>query len=290
MPSRIFLFPGQGSQTKGMGGDLFDLFLAETAAADAILGYSVRRQCMEDPGGNLRQTQYTQPLMFTISALMCLKKLHETRRGPDMVAGHSVGEFAALFAAGVFDFETGLRIVQKRGELMSRVSGGGMAAVIGMSPDHVRDLLEQRGCRTIDIANLNAPKQTVISGPQDDVLAVRKAFEDGGAQMFVPLEVSAAFHSRYMQPVQAEFEAFVRDIRFFPPRIPVIANVTARPYEPAGIIDTMTRQITAPVRWVESMEYLLGQPEPEFEELGPGTVLISLLRQIRTGPMVKAVR
>src|SRR5262249_22626154 len=157
----------------------------------------------------LRQTQFTQPMIYIVSSLMCLKQLHETRRGPDLVAGHSVGEFAALFAAGVFDFETGLRIVQKRAELMSRISGGGMAAVIGLTADQVRDLLQTHGFTTIDIANLNGPKQTVISGLQADVLAVRQAFEDAGAQMFVPLEVSAAFHSRYMEPVRSEFEAFV---------------------------------------------------------------------------------
>nr|WP_294549472.1 ACP S-malonyltransferase [uncultured Rhodopila sp.] len=282
MPSRIMLFPGQGSQKKGMGADLFDLFPAETAAADAILGYSVRHQCLEDPGGTLRQTRITQPMMYLVSSLMCLKRLHETRRAPDLVAGHSVGEFAALFAAGVFNFETGLRIVQKRGELMGRVSGGGMAAVIGLPAGNVRDLLHTRGLETIDIANLNAPKQTVISGPQADILAARQTFDDAGAQMFVPLEVSAAFHSRYMEPVRAEFKAFVCDIRFYPPRIPVIANVTARPYEPSAIIETMTEQITSPVRWVESVQYLLQQPDPEFEELGPGNVLTSLLRQIRT--------
>lgn len=283
MASEIFLFPGQGSQKKGMGADVFPLFPAETAAADAILGYPVAQQCIEDPGDKLSQTQYTQPLLFTVCSLMYLKKVQETGRRPDLVAGHSVGEFAALFAAGVFDFETGLKIVQKRGELMSRAFGGGMAAVIGMSAEQIRGVLETGGYTTIDVANLNSPKQSVISGLKEDVLAVRTAFEEAGAKMFVPLDVSGAFHSRYMQPAQAEFETFVRDFSFVPPSIPVIANVTARPYEAGEIVENMTRQITSPVRWVESMEYLLQQPEPRFEEIGPGAVLTSLMRQIQKG-------
>lgn len=281
MASQIYLFPGQGSQKKGMGADVFPLFPAETAAADAILGYPVAQQCIEDPGDRLSQTQYTQPLLFTVCSLMYLKKVQETGRRPDLVAGHSVGEFAALFAAGVFDFETGLKIVQKRGELMSRAFGGGMAAVIGMTAEQIRGVLDAGGYTTIDVANLNSPKQSVISGLKDDVLAVRKAFEEAGAKMFVPLDVSGAFHSRYMQPAQAEFEIFVRDFSFAPPSIPVIANVTARPYEAGEIVENMTRQITSPVRWVESMEYLLQQPEPQFEEIGPGAVLTSLMRQIQ---------
>lgn len=279
--SRIYLFPGQGSQKKGMGADVFPLFPAETAAADAILGYPVEQQCVEDPGGKLSQTQYTQPLLFTVCALTYLRKVQDTGQKPDMVAGHSVGEFAALFAAGVFDFATGLGLVQKRGELMSRAMGGGMAAVVGLSAEQIRDVLAAAGYTTIDVANLNAPKQSVISGLKDDVLAVRPAFEAAGARMFVPLDVSGAFHSRYMQPAQAEFEAFVRDFAFEPPAIPVIANVTARPYEATAIVENMTRQITSPVRWVDSMQYALQQPEPEFEEVGPGSVLTSLLRQIK---------
>lgn len=267
-----------------MGSDVFPLFPAETAAADAVLGYSVQQQCLEDPGGRLSQTQYTQPLLYTVSSLMYLKRLRETGERPAMVAGHSVGEFAALFAAGVYDFETGLKIVRKRGELMSRASGGGMAAVVGLTVDQVRGVLEAQGAATIDIANLNAPQQSVISGLKEDVLAVRQAFEEAGAKLFVPLDVSGAFHSRYMRPAQAEFEQFVRDFSFSAPAVPVIANVTARPYEAGAIVDTMCRQITSPVRWAESMQYALQAPEPEFQEIGPGTVLTSLLRQIRAAP------
>ena len=280
--SRIYLFPGQGSQRKGMGVEVFPKFPEETAAADAILGYSVAQQCTDDPGDKLSQTEYTQPLLFTVCALMYLDTVRETGNQPDLVAGHSVGEFAALFAAGVFDFATGLRLVQKRGELMSRAVGGGMAAVVGMTPEEIQGVLQAAGCTTIDVANLNSPKQSVISGLKDDVLAVQSAFEAAGAKKFVPLDVSGAFHSRYMRPSQSEFESFARTFTFAAPTIPVIANVTARPYEAPQIVDNMTRQITSPVRWVESMQYALQQPEPTFEEIGPGNVLTALLRQIKS--------
>lgn len=280
--SRIYLFPGQGSQRKGMGADVFPGFPEETATADAILGYSVAKQCIEDPGDKLSQTEYTQPLLFTVSALMYLDTVRESGNQPDLVAGHSVGEFAALFAAGVFDFATGLRLVQKRGELMSRAIGGGMAAVVGMTAEQIQGVLHAAGFTTIDVANLNSPKQSVISGLKDDVLAVQSAFETAGAKKFVPLDVSGAFHSRYMRPSQAEFESFARTFTFAAPTIPVIANVTARPYEADQIVANMTRQITSPVRWVESMQYALEQPEPTFEEIGPGNVLTALLRQIKS--------
>jgi malonyl CoA-acyl carrier protein transacylase len=264
-----------------MGADVFPRHPDETATADAILGYSVAEQCLEDPGDKLAQTEYTQPLLFTVCALMYLDTIRGTGKRPDMVAGHSVGEFAALFAAGVFDFATGLRLVQKRGELMSRAAGGGMAAVVGLTAEEIHRVLAAAGFTTIDVANLNSPKQSVISGLKHDVLAVQSAFEAAGARKFVPLEVSGAFHSRYMRPSQAEFESFARTFTFAAPMVPVIANVTARPYEPDQIVENITRQITSPVRWVDSMQYALQQPEPEFEEIGPGNVLTALMRQIK---------
>jgi trans-AT polyketide synthase/acyltransferase/oxidoreductase domain-containing protein len=263
-----------------MGGDLFAEYPEQTAVADAVLGTSIRNLCVEDPGGLLTRTDFTQPALFVVSALMHLKRT-ASGTSPDFVAGHSVGEFAALFAAGVFDFETGLRLTRKRGELMSQARGGGMAAVIGMSEEQVRATLSDAGRGTIDIANLNSPQQTVISGLADDVLAVREAFESAGAKMFVPLPVSGAFHSRYMRPSQAEFESFLSGFTLAPPRIPVISNVTAQPHRAGEIGQNLVAQITSPVRWSDTIRYLLALPDPQFEEIGPGMVLTGLTRQIK---------
>lgn len=176
------VFPGQGSQRKGMGGTLFDEFEELTAKADEILGYSIKEMCLRDPNRRLSETQYTQPALYTVNALSYLKKVKETRKTPDYVAGHSLGEYNALFASGVFNFEDGLKIVKKRGELMGRATGGGMAAVIGLNEGQIEDILKRNNLQSIDIANYNTPSQIVISGKklilivQDLFLKVLKTY------------------------------------------------------------------------------------------------------------------
>ncbi len=172
-----FIFPGQGSQVKGMGGNLFNEFRELTAQADDILGYSIKELCMEDPNSTLGQTQYTQPALFVVSALSYLKRIKETGRKPDFVAGHSLGEYNALFAAGAFDFETGLKLVKKRGELMSLATGGSMAVVLGITEENIVEVLEQNGLYSIDIANVNSPYQVAISGLKEDIDKARLNFQ-----------------------------------------------------------------------------------------------------------------
>ena len=279
--AKIYVFPGQGSQKAGMGGGLFKEFPQQTAAASAILGYAIEELCGPDPRQELNRTEFTQPALFVVNALSYLRKTHSTSAPPNFVAGHSLGEYNALFAAGVFDFNTGVRLVQKRGALMSRASGGAMAAVLGMTAPEVEKTLRDNGLEEIDIANLNAPQQVVISGPVDRVLAAGTMFERAGARMFIPLKVSGSFHSRYMAAAQEEFEKYLSGFAFAPPQIPVISNVHARPYESDEVRQNLAHQITRPVRWVETIEFLLRQPNPEFEEIGPGTVLAGLIRQIK---------
>ena len=279
--TRIFVFPGQGSQRKGMGAGLFHQFPEVTAAADAELGYSIEQLCRDDPDQKLTETAYTQPSLYTVNTLSYLKRIEETGRKPDFVGGHSLGEYNALFAAGAFDFVTGLKLVKKRGELMNQATGGGMAAIAGFGVDQIRDVLRRSGLDTVDIANLNAPDQTVISGLQQDIQAVRSVFEEAGARKFIPLRVGAAFHSRYMKAARNEFEDFLQNFEFLPIQIPVISNAHAAPYEPGQIKDNLCKQITHSVRWTESVQYLLNQPDPEFEEIGPGNVLKGLIRKIR---------
>ncbi|AGP33717.1 ACP S-malonyltransferase [Sorangium cellulosum] len=283
---KIFVFPGQGSQSKGMGKALFDAFPHQLAEAEEILGYSLRRLCLEDPQRELRLTQYTQPAVFVVSALSYLARLDKPGAPPDAVAGHSLGEYTALFAAGVFDFATGVRLVRRRGELMSQAKGGGMAAVIGLPLEEIRRTLERAGLGRVEAVNLNSPRQTVLAGAIEDIQQAGPVLTAAKAR-YVPLNVSAAFHSRYMEQAQRDFSAFVAGFRFVRPRIPVIANCTARPYpdDEAGIRDLLVRQITSPVRWYETVSYLLASPEAEFEEIGPGDVLTRLIVEIRKEPL-----
>ncbi|MBF0225349.1 MAG: ACP S-malonyltransferase [Desulfobacterales bacterium] len=277
-----FVFPGQGSQKKGMGGVLFDDFKDLTSIADEILGYSIKTLCMEDPENKLGQTQYTQPALYVVNALSYLKKVNETETLPNYVAGHSLGEYDALFASGIFSFETGLKLVQKRGALMSQAKGGGMAAVIGLSQEKIETILKENNLTTIQAANYNSPHQIVISGLKEDVLKAQPIFEQAGAKLYIPLNVSGAFHTVYMEPAKIEFTEFIQTLEFSNTiSIPVISNVYARPYKPNKIKETLSQQITSPVRWTEIICYLLGRGEMQFEEIGPGKVLTGLIAKIK---------
>jgi trans-AT polyketide synthase/acyltransferase/oxidoreductase domain-containing protein len=265
-----------------MGGELFDRYADWTDEADAILGYSIRDLCVNDPRGELGQTAFTQPALYVVNALMYRARQHAGGAPPSSVAGHSLGEYDALLAAGVFDFATGLRLVQRRGQLMGRVSGGGMAAVIGLDPLKIQDILQGSDAgRRVDVANFNSYEQTVLAGPKDDLETIGPVFEAAGVRAYIPLNVSAPFHSRYMRDAQAEFTGFLQDVTFHAPAIPVISNVTGRPYEADRVMQTLSEQIGNSVRWLDSMRYLLEQPDTEFEEVGPGKVLGKLLGQIK---------
>lgn len=277
----VYVFPGQGSQVQGMGEGLFAEFPHLTKQADDILGYSIETLCLENPKGKLGQTQYTQPALFTVNAFHYLKRIKETDEKPDYVAGHSLGEYNALFAAGVFDFETGLKLVKKRGELMSQCSGGGMAAVVGLNEQQIEEILGSNGLEQLDIANYNSPTQVVLSGPKEVIGQAQGIFEQTpNVQLFAPLNTSGAFHSRYMQDVKAEFSRYLDGFTFFTPAIPVISNVTARPYG-AEIKEHLIAQIDQPVKWAESIRYLMGKGETHYLELGPGHVLTNLTNQIK---------
>lgn len=280
--TKICLFPGQGSQSKGMGAELFDRYPDWTAEADAVLGFSIRELCVEDPREQLGLTQFTQPALYVVNALTYRARIDDGQPVPDFVAGHSLGEYNALLAAGVFDFATGVRLVRRRGEIMGTVSGGGMAAVIGLEPRRIQEVLDStEPGRRLDVANFNSYDQTVIAGPKDDLAAVKDQFEAAGVRAYIPLNVSAPFHSRYMREAQSMFAAFLQDVMFAAPAIPVISNVSGKPYEGDMVRSTLSEQIGNSVRWLESIVYLLEQPEPEFEEVGPGTVLTKIVAQIK---------
>ena len=265
-----------------MGAALFDRFPDWTASAAEVLGYSIRELCVDDPRSELVLTQFTQPALYVVNALTYRARQEDGGATPDYVAGHSLGEYNALQAAGVFDFATGLAMVKRRGTLMGKVSGGGMAAVIGMPPAEIQRVLETSDeGRTLDVANFNSFDQTVIAGPTDAIAAVKSQFEAAGVKLFVPLKVSAPFHSRYMRESQAEFSGFLDGFTFGTPAIPVMANATGRPYDPAAVKPTLASQIASPVRWLDSVLYLLDQGVTDVQEVGPGNVLSKLVTQIK---------
>jgi len=282
-----FVFPGQGSQKKGMGQGLFDEVLEYAAVerdVDAIVGYSMRRLCLEDPDNRLKETQFTQPSLYVVNALHYYKAVNDGAE-PRYLAGHSLGEYNALLAAGAFDFLTGLRLVKKRGELMAQAKNGGMGAVIGLGASRIAQVIQDNGLTSLDVANFNSPSQTVVSGPVEDIKRAGPSFEKAGAQMFVPLQVSAAFHSRYMADAANAFADFLAPMTFSAPRTPVIANVTASPY-PTGdasqsIKALLVNQITHSVQWTQSIRYLIAQGVTQFSETGPGNVLTRLVQQIQ---------
>ncbi|WP_081765224.1 ACP S-malonyltransferase [Robbsia andropogonis] len=277
-----YIFPGQGSQAKGMGKELFAKYPDLVASTNRILGYSITELCLDDPRGQLNQTLYTQPALYVVNALSYLAARASGDPAPAFVAGHSLGEYAALFAAGMVDFKLGLRLVLKRATLMSQATSGGMAAVLGMDARSVRDLLDANGLVEVDIANLNTPSQNVISGLHDSVAAAKTILERAtGCNGVVPLPVSGAFHSRLMRDAQVEFERFLAPLDLAPPQIPVISNVTARPYDLVVAKRLLADQITHSVNWVESVRYMWGQGVEDFRELGHGRVLSNLVKKIK---------
>ncbi len=277
---QTYLFPGQGSQVRGMGKELFALFGNYVQQADDLLGYSLQALCLEDEHQQLNQTQYTQPALYVVNALMYLKTLTENSQKPDYVAGHSLGEYNALFAAGVFDFVTGLSLVKKRGELMSKAEGGSMAAVLGLGIKELTQILQDNDLSTVTIANYNSYQQLVLSGPKTDIDRTHAVLAKFPQSSFIRLSVSGAFHSSYMLAAQQAFADFLTDFEFATPCLPVIANVDAAPYHPAVIKANLINQITHPVQWTKTIEFLKAKPGMNFQEIGPGKVLSGLLRRI----------
>ncbi|GAA2267771.1 ACP S-malonyltransferase [Kitasatospora cystarginea] len=280
-----WIFPGQGAQRRGMGGEVLARFPELVAAADRLLGLSVVELCSTDPGNRLRDTRYAQPALFVVEALSVLAARADGAPPPALLAGHSLGEYTALFAAGCFDFETGVRLLRRRGELMARSGPGGMCAVIGPTAERLAGILARYGAHSLDIANHNSATQTVLAGPADELAEVARRLRADGLARTVPLAVSAPFHSRYMRFAAAEFREFLAGVPLRPPAVPVIANTTAEPYgaDGAAVAELLTRQIAEPVRWAECMARLRELGVTEVTELGPGGTLTGLWREAASG-------
>lgn len=280
---------GQGSQYVGMLADIYEKYpLAQELVkrADEALGYSISRICFEGPVETLKETRYTQPALFLHSAI--ITELVKDKISYDAVAGHSVGEYAALYAAGVLDFETAIKLVSLRGQLMfnaGEFEPGTMFAVIGGDEAKIEELcqkLTDEGEGSVIVpANYNSPGQLVISGSAEYLRAKATEFKTVGAKMVKELVVSGAFHSPLMLPAKEELEKAIRTADFKDAKVPVYSNVFAKPLTDANEIkEALILQLTAPVKWTQSMNEMRNDGIMKYIEIGPGKVLQGLVKRI----------
>ena len=280
-----FLFPGQGSQTVGMGKDLYDNYTAAKNVfdtADIILGKNITTLCFEGPDEDLKQTVNTQPSIVTMSiaALESLKSQLDI--SVDYVAGHSLGEYCAMYAAGVMSLETTLKAIQKRADLMGATKGGAMAAVLNASEEALNESLKEASeVGYVDVANYNSPAQVVITGDEKAVAKAGELLLAKGARRVVPLAVSGAFHSKFMENAGHEFEKFTADLDLSNAEIPVITNVDAEPTTSADDFRVkMPKQIYSSVHWTQTIQKMAADGVDIFVEIGPGKVLAGLNKKI----------
>ena len=280
-----FLFPGQGAQSVGMGKELYDNFSAAKNVfdkADEVLGKSITTLCFEGPEESLKQTVNTQPCIVTtsIAALEALKS--ELNINPDYTAGHSLGEYCAMYTAGVMSLETALKAIQKRADLMGQTKGGAMAAVLNAPEGSVEEALkEASSVGYVDVANYNSPVQVVITGDESAVKKAGEILMEKGARRVVPLAVSGAFHSKFMENAGKEFEGFVLDLELNNALVPVVTNVDANATtDSSDFRAKMPKQIYSSVHWTQTIQKMVADGVEIFVEIGPGKVLAGLNKKI----------
>ena len=281
---KAYLFPGQGSQFPGMGKDLFDRFeMAKEMfqASDEILGFDLSTILLEGSKEDLQQTRVTQPAIYLHSVISA--KVMGGDFQPDALAGHSLGEFSALTAAGAIDFESGLKLVSQRAEAMQKAcnqSEGTMAAVLGLEDQIVEEICQQTS-GVVVAANYNCPGQLVISGNVDAIASACEDLKAAGARRALVLPVGGAFHSPLMEPARSELANAIDATHFSAPLCPIYQNTTAQAVnEPKAIQKNLIAQLTAPVKWAQSVNAMIEAGITDFVEVGPGKVLQGLVRKI----------
>lgn len=283
-----FVFPGQGAQAVGMGKDAYESSAAAKAIydkADEALGYSISKLSFEGPEEELRQTANTQPALLATSVAL-LEVYKEQGLKPDYVAGHSLGEYSALVAAGVLEFADAVKLVRARGQFMEQAVPGGqgaMAAVLGAERAALQALCSEitAAGTVVELANVNCPGQIVVSGSAAGVAAVVERGKEAGAKRVIPLEVSGPFHSSLMQPAADKLAEALAQAEFLDASVPVVANVHARPVTSgAELRELLVKQVVSPVQWEDTIAYLIGEGVDTFVEIGSGTVLAGLIKKI----------